>query len=71
VPEWYGVFGTLGGAPEFDPLSSTRLAAGCKGGKPAGTVAGKGTITGRDARVVARSGGRDLCRLRTSRFLLG
>ena len=37
-PEWYGVFGTLGGAPEFDPLSGTRLAAGCKAGKPAGSA---------------------------------
>ena len=34
VPKWYGVFGTLGGAPEFDPLSGTGLAAACKGERP-------------------------------------
>ena len=45
VPKCYGVFGPLGGAPEFDPLSGTRLAAGSRAGKPAGTVAGKGTVT--------------------------
>lgn len=33
--------------------------------------AGRQKTTGRDARVVARTGRRDLCVLRTSRFLLG
>ena len=62
VPKWYGVFGTLGGAPEFDPLSGTRLAAGCTGGKPAGTVAGKGTVLALGARFPASVGVSEGCK---------